>query len=248
MSPLKTKAKTKVEPSLVVSEVFGPTFQGEGPTFGQRAAFIRLGACNLSCAWCDTPYTWDASRYDLHKELTRHPVSAIVARVADIAPHVVVLTGGEPLLWQGKPGWQELLTQLHRHAWPIEVETNGTIAPDEFTLGAIHHFNVSPKLANAGMPESTRLKYDVLSGYADFAAAGRATLKVVIERPSDLDELERLVNRVEWPATATYVMPVGTTPEEIVERGRELAPGVLQKGWNMTTRLQVLLWGAERGR
>ena len=33
--------------TLVVSEVFGPTFQGEGPSLGQRAAFVRLGRCNL---------------------------------------------------------------------------------------------------------------------------------------------------------------------------------------------------------
>lgn len=54
--------------SLVVSEVFGPTHQGEGPHAGQLCAFVRLMGCNLSCSWCDTPYTWDASRYDLKAE------------------------------------------------------------------------------------------------------------------------------------------------------------------------------------
>ncbi|HHK7228110.1 TPA: hypothetical protein ACQXLV_002143, partial [Streptococcus pneumoniae] len=42
---------------LPVSEVFGPTIQGEGPHAGRTCHFIRLGGCNLSCSWCDTPYS-----------------------------------------------------------------------------------------------------------------------------------------------------------------------------------------------
>ena len=56
---------------LVVAEIFGPTWQGEGPSAGQVAAFVRLGLCNLTCAWCDTAYTWDRSRFDLRAELRR---------------------------------------------------------------------------------------------------------------------------------------------------------------------------------
>ena len=50
--------------TLPVAEVFAPTFQGEGPYLGRSADFIRLGGCNLTCYGCDTPYTWDASRYE----------------------------------------------------------------------------------------------------------------------------------------------------------------------------------------
>lgn len=59
------------EGELVVSEVFGPTFQGEGPSLGRRAGFVRLGRCNLDCSWCDTPNTWDWSRFDPAIELRR---------------------------------------------------------------------------------------------------------------------------------------------------------------------------------
>jgi 7-carboxy-7-deazaguanine synthase len=44
---------------LLVSEISGPTLQGEVPSAWQAAAFVRLGGCNLSCRWCDTAYTWD---------------------------------------------------------------------------------------------------------------------------------------------------------------------------------------------
>ena len=45
------------EDTSPVSEVFGPTLQGEGPHAGRPCHFIRLGGCNLSCSWCDTPYS-----------------------------------------------------------------------------------------------------------------------------------------------------------------------------------------------
>ena len=58
-------------PGLLVAERFGverPTFQGEGPSSGVPALFIRLSRCNLTCTWCDTPYTWDTSRFDVVDE------------------------------------------------------------------------------------------------------------------------------------------------------------------------------------
>jgi pyruvate-formate lyase-activating enzyme len=41
--------------SLVLAEVFGPTVQGEGPSLGRAASFIRTGGCNLTCSWCTVP-------------------------------------------------------------------------------------------------------------------------------------------------------------------------------------------------
>ena len=42
---------------LMVSEQFGPTIQGEGPSTGRRCVFLRLANCNLSCRWCFVPST-----------------------------------------------------------------------------------------------------------------------------------------------------------------------------------------------
>ena len=35
------------------------SIDGEGPTAGEIATFIRFGGCNLSCIWCDTAYSID---------------------------------------------------------------------------------------------------------------------------------------------------------------------------------------------
>lgn len=234
--------------TLVVSEVFGPTFQGEGPHLGQRVAFVRLGACNLTCSWCDTPYTWDADRYDLHDELTRVPVAEVVDQVAAMQPYRVVISGGEPLLWQRKAGWEHLLEALAHEGLPVEVETNGTLVPDLFTTNHVAHFNVSPKLAHSGDPESARIKPAALQVFAQLASRQRACLKIVVQTPDDVATAAALAGAVGFPRSAVYVMPEGTDTATLVQRHRELAEAVMDHGINITTRLHVLTWGEERGR
>ena len=35
------------------------SIDGEGPTAGELATFIRFQGCNLRCSWCDTTYSFD---------------------------------------------------------------------------------------------------------------------------------------------------------------------------------------------
>ena len=56
---------------LNVNEIFGPTIQGEGPHTGRLVGFLRLAGCNLACSWCDTPYSWDWTKYDKAEESKR---------------------------------------------------------------------------------------------------------------------------------------------------------------------------------
>ena len=48
-----------------VSEIFGPTVQGEGPQIGCPTYFIRTGGCDYRCSWCDTPYAVFSDYRDL---------------------------------------------------------------------------------------------------------------------------------------------------------------------------------------
>jgi 7-carboxy-7-deazaguanine synthase len=239
------KLSTGIAPAVTVSEVFGPTLQGEGPSLGTRAAFVRLGGCNLHCSWCDTPYTWDATRYDLRAEMTRRTTADIVDEVAAMAPRLVVVTGGEPLLWQSRPGWRPLLDGLAAIA-AIEVETNGTIAPNQDD--PILRYNVSPKLAHSGDAVGDRIRPAVLLTFSELARAGRAVLKVVVRTPDDVREAAELASDHGWPKTHVYVMPEATNPATLAARHAYLTGSVLEEGLNMTTRLHVLTWGQERGR
>ena len=231
------------DPSLVVAEVFGPTWQGEGPSLGTRAGFVRLGRCNLACTWCDTPYTWDWDRYDPAVELTRRTIDEIASTVQAMHVPLVVITGGEPLLQQSH--LPPLLDQLRAGGHRIEIETAGTLAPSEEVVTLVDRFNVSPKLANSGNPFDRRLKPSVLLAFVE---SGKASFKFVASSTADLDEIADLVESCGIPSELVWVMPEGTDPTTVVERAKTLADGVLERGWNMTTRLHVLLWGDERGR
>jgi 7-carboxy-7-deazaguanine synthase len=230
-----------VPAELIVSEVFGPTFQGEGPSIGRRAGFVRLGRCNLDCRWCDTPYTWDWERFDPAAELRRVPVDEIVRQLEGMSPERVVVTGGEPLLQQRQLAG--LVAACRDRGWPVEIETNGTRVPSAELLDLVTQWNVSPKLANSGVEASARIRPDALGA---LVASGRAVFKFVATGPADLDEIAALVDAHQL--APVWVMPEGTDPATLVARSRALADPVLARGWNLTPRLHVLLWGNERGR
>lgn len=75
----------------LVEEFF--TLQGEGYHTGKAAYFIRLGGCDVGCSWCDTRFSWDQGLFPLVE------TSVIVQHVIDSGADSVVVTGGEPLMW-----------------------------------------------------------------------------------------------------------------------------------------------------
>lgn len=229
--------------TLPISEVFGPTIQGEGPRAGRVCHFIRFGGCNLSCSWCDTPYTWDNRRFDMRQELIHMTPFAIAMMIPSTAIEVV-LTGGEPLIHQGKESWSRLLYDLSHRRLLIAVETNGTIAPNTVTSRAVHHYSISPKLPNAGMHRGHQ--------GAQMAAwpqelRQRAVLKYVVESAADVDLACTRADAAGWPRDRVWVMPEGTDPEILLKRWPEIVDAAIAKRLNVTQRLHVLAWGNERG-
>lgn len=240
--------------TLVVSEVFGPTVQGEGPHAGRVAAFVRLGGCNLTCSWCDTAYTWDARRFNLRAELSRVDVDQVVSRVLRTGAPLCVVSGGEPLLQDSDRldnaafGLRQLLRELREYQVKVDVETNGTIAPSFDVERLVDLFVVSPKLSHAGMPESKRIRPSALTYFVFLARNGRAVFKFVCRELKDVWEVDALVNQLDIPARAVWLMPEGVDAAVLTERGPTIAAAALARGFNFTQRLHVLLWGLERGR
>ena len=113
-----------------VSEIFGPTIQGEGLHSGRTCIFLRLSGCNLwrkadtpsvTCPWCDTP--------QLHNR-TPHTTLEILNKLADlqtVAPFAgLVISGGEPFLQL-----QDTLLEECAEMFPwIDIETNGSVLPN----------------------------------------------------------------------------------------------------------------------
>lgn len=228
--------------TLWIAETFADTIQGEGPSVGTPAMFVRLSGCNLECRpWCDTPYTWDRERFDLAAERTRRSIADLAAWAAARPEPLVVLTGGEPLMQQ--LALVPLVYALVGLGKRVEIETNGTYLPKPELTGLGVHFNVSVKLGNAGMPVSRTIRPDALAAYVD---APYRAFKFVICDPSDLEEVDAMVAR--FGLTEVWVMPEGTTPRAVVNGMRALVPVVVERGYRISPRLHVLMWGDERGR
>ena len=227
--------------TLRVSEVFGPTVQGEGPHTGRVVGFLRLGLCNLSCTWCDTPYTWDRTRYDLDVEAPPVDVSDVADRVAALGLDTIVLTGGEPLVQQRAVA--DLFALLPDIRW--HVETNGTIAPTRTLIDAVEHWSVSPKLSNnEADPAKRRLHRSALAVLRDDTDA---TFKFVATSPGDVDEAADVAAEHGLPTDRVWIMPEGVTAETVVATHADIIDRVIAHRFHTTTRLHVLLWGDRRG-
>jgi organic radical activating enzyme len=225
--------------SLLVAETF-ISFQGEGPSTGQPAAFIRLSRCNLTCRFCDTPYTWDWSQFRPDTEAERRTTDELADWALTQRADLIVITGGEPLIQQA--ALVPLATRLAGSGRRVEIETNGTIPPSAELTGAATRFNVSPKLSGSGVPDDRRL---VPAALAAFAATGKAIFKFVICHQRELDEVAAL--EAAHGLSPVWVMPEGVSEHTVLEGMRAVAREALARGWCLSGRLHVLLWGDARG-
>jgi organic radical activating enzyme len=143
--------------ALPVMELFY-TLQGEGVFAGQAAVFVRLGGCDVGCVWCDVKESWQAAKHPLMS------VSQIVEEINKYPASIVVITGGEPLMYN--------LDQLTRAIQSIgkrtHIETSGAYP----LSGNWNWICVSPKKFKSPLTELIRKANE---------------LKVIVYNKSDFD-------------------------------------------------------------
>ena len=235
------------------------SLQGEGRSAGAVRTFIRLSGCNLHCVWCDTAYTWNwigsphahvrdapgrPHQFDPRREIAALPVSQVAAQALALQAPGYVITGGEPLVQErGVLALIERIKTAQPGAW-VEIETNGALAPDPALLAAVNQFNVSPKLAHSGNATATAINADALAAYAPHPGA---FLKIVARTPRDLDDADAVVAAAGFSPERVDIMPEGTDSETLRRRARALAEPCLARGYGLSDRLHVHLFGARRG-
>lgn len=124
------------------------TLQGEGSHAGKAAYFIRLGGCDVGCHWCDVKDSWDAEQ---------HPLTDMEQLAKEAASHskTIVITGGEPLMWN-----LDFLTQkLKELGATIHIETSGAYS----LSGQLDWITLSPK-------KLAKVKEDVLEKASELKA------------------------------------------------------------------------------
>jgi len=214
-----------------ISEIF-LSLQGEGPSAGAPAHFVRLQGCDVGCAWCDTKYTWEfAGGRDLEAEQVWSE-----ARALGEAP-LLVLTGGEPL---EHPDVTALIAGALERWSRVEVETSG-IAPPPLSHPRLA-YNVSSKL-----PSATPRWEDTWRHVEAWKAEPRATFKLVVGAGTDLEDALRMISAHALPRERVMLMPEGMTDDVLRARATTLAEACKRHGLRLSPRLHVWLWGARRG-
>jgi 7-carboxy-7-deazaguanine synthase len=233
---------------ILISEIFGPTIQGEGALVGKPTVFVRTGGCDYRCSWCDTLYAvLSEHRGEWHKMSAEE----ILQRVLELSggPILVTLSGGNPALQPLQP----LLDLGHERGFSFALETQGSVAKAWFAK--LDHLVLSPK------PPSSNMETDWHALEKCIEAAGASTqvvLKVVVFDDADYTYARAVHQR--FPA-APLVLQVGTRLTSTREAGASGTSDITQRtewllrrascdGWFDVTilpQLHVLLWGNKRG-
>ena len=225
------------EPEIFLS------LQGEGAATGTPSVFLRLALCNLVCTWCDTKYTWDWRTYDYRTQVVELSLDRVSETILKHDCRHLVITGGEPLMQQ--KSLVPLVRSLKERGFSFEVETNGTIAPERGLVEDVDQWNVSPKLQNSGNSARRR---EVPAAIESLRELPNAYFKMVVARPSDIQEVNALVHRYALRRDRVMLMPEGRTTETLEARTRWVTEACLREGFRFTPRLHILLWGDTRGR
>ncbi len=162
------------------------SIQGEGYHTGKAAYFIRLGGCDVGCRWCDAKESWNPR---IHPPV---PVSMVVDRAVACAAHSIVITGGEPLLYELAP----LTEALHQQGLEIFLESSGS---HPFS-GEFDWVCLSPKQNKPPLEQAYERADE---------------LKVVIERVEDIAWAEGCAKRVR-PDCRLYLQPEWSRSTEVM--------------------------------
>lgn len=250
-------------PHIQVSELFGPTIQGEGVEVGRPCLFIRLQHCPVHCPGCDSFFTWNGT-----EKGARTPIETIrewvMGRLADYPGCGVVLSGGEPLLHFRNEAFRRMLSSLP--TW-VSLETSGyagRITDDRISKAHFHDFldrfttvHLSPKVTPClhGIQSDEELLANVPLFLRwrseDLANSDKLAFKFVVRDEKDTRVVEEIDHQfgITEQGIPTYVMPYGTEAAEVMETCRDLVDsGFLAKtGYILSPRLHSILWGPKRG-
>jgi organic radical activating enzyme len=153
------------------------SLQGEGFHSGRAAYFIRIAGCDVGCVWCDVKESWDRTMHPAE------PINDIVERVIHTGTDFVVITGGEPAMYD----LTTLTKALKKEGIEIAIETSGAYP----ITGEIDWICLSPK----------KFKMPIEENYAI-----AQELKMIIFNKHDFQWAEELQQKVS-PNCKLYLQP-----------------------------------------
>ncbi|MCZ2393994.1 MAG: 7-carboxy-7-deazaguanine synthase QueE [Chitinophagales bacterium] len=133
------------------------TLQGEGRYAGYPAYFVRLAGCDVGCVWCDVKESWTVSPEQWMS------IDDIVNKILESPTKIVVITGGEPAMYDLNP----LTALLKEKGLQIHLETSGAYP----LKGKFDWITVSPKKFKSPLQEVVSQAHElkvVIFHHSDF--------------------------------------------------------------------------------
>ncbi len=249
---------------IKISEIFGPTIQGEGALIGKPTVFVRTGGCDYRCTWCDTLHAVDSQYRHTWTPMTVQAIWEQVQHLSGDKPLLVSLSGGNPAIQPLGP----LIALGKTKGYHFALETQGSVAQDWFCN--LDTLILSPKppssgmttdwdaletcIAKATMPplpagERARVRGEGVTGGCEIV------LKIVIFDEVDYAYARNVATR--FPNIPMTLQAGNRTPPpaeinstQILHDMHWLINRALQDRWfsvRILPQLHVLLWGNQKG-
>jgi 7-carboxy-7-deazaguanine synthase len=228
-----------------ISEIFGPTIQGEGPLIGKPTVFVRTAGCDYRCSWCDTLYAVLPEYRHEWNLMSADAILSEIGRLSGDRPVLVSLSGGNPALQPLGPLIHAGRAQGHRFA----LETQGSVVQDWFA--ALDFLVLSPKPPSSNMPADWAQVGDCIRAAGTRPAVA---LKIVIFDEADFEFARTAGAR--FPGIPLYLQPGNPVHETeldapaLLARLQWLIGKVADARWHdahVLPQLHTLIWGNKRG-
>jgi 7-carboxy-7-deazaguanine synthase len=234
-----------------VSEIFGPTIQGEGVLIGLPTVFVRTGGCDFRCSWCDSLHAVDSSFRDTWRPMSVDEIWQEIAGLSGGKPVMVSLSGGNPAI-QPLGG---VIQRGHAAAYKFALETQGSVARAWFA--DLDVLVLSPKPPSSGMDTDWQTIDLCLEMAGD---KPETVLKIVVFDETDYAYAKTVA--AHYPHLPVYLQPGNHTPppaddhdafidiDGVTDRMLWLVARVMEDRWfeaRVLPQLHVMLWGNKRG-
>ena len=230
---------------IKISEIFGPTIQGEGALIGQPTIFVRTGGCDYRCSWCDTLHAVESKYRHDWKTMRAEDIFGEVTTLSGHKPLMVSLSGGNPAIQPLKP----LIDLGHAQGYRFALETQGSVAQDWFAN--LDVLTLSPKPPSSGM-DTDWGKFDECIKAAENKPD--SALKIVVFDDEDYSYARDAAER--YPNLSLYLQPGNHTVngeadiDGLNARMCWLVDKVNAERWftaRILPQLHVQLWGNMKG-
>ena len=232
--------------------------QSEGSRAGLPTVCVRTTGCTHRCyfgegGWCDSFYT------SIHPEKPGYTFNDII-KIYDENPHIteMMLTGGSPTM---HPKLVNELTHFaHERGIFITIETEGShFLPTDYPINLI---SFSPKFSNsvptlgAITPGGNVVDERFIRTHNRYRLNLEAMAEMIdyyhykpVWVPGDevaMEEIETFRREMKIPKSKTWLMPGGSTREEIIPHYAGTIDKALEMGYNFCPRAHIIAFDDKR--